>query len=49
MNFTSCATCISVSSIEKIDEGEVDRDRDLVGRGLGETYIDGCTNMLDSS
>lgn len=49
MIVTSLATWISASSTEKTDEGEAERDLELAGCGLGQTYTDGCKKVLDSS
>jgi hypothetical protein len=48
MKVTFFATWMSASSTENIEEGEVDRDL-VVGLGFGETYTDGCKNILDAS
>lgn len=40
---------MSASSTEKIDEGEVERDLEVVGGCFGQTYTDGCRKVLDDS
>lgn len=49
MKVTCCATWMSASSIEKIDEGDGDRDLKWAFRRLRELLVDDCINIVDAN